>query len=275
MVLDSEPTANVTVMIGAPTNPDITVNPAVLTFTTGITDNWSSAQTVMVSAATDDMDAEEDTGTITHDVSGGDYDSVSADDVFVTVDDDEVSVSFEHAEYSVMEGGDAVTVIVRLNAPAKQMFTIDLVKTEDGATEEDYSGLPDQLTFDPLETEQSFGFSALRDAQADDGESVLLGFGTLPPGVIAGSPAQAKLTISDVVIRSTVTGGGGGGGGGPPPVPVPSDADFDWNVTRDIESLDPDHDLPTDIWSDGKTLWVLQNSATGADAVFAYDSRQW
>ena len=272
VVLDSEPTANVTVMIGAPTNPDITVNPAVLTFTTGITDNWSSAQTVMVSAATDDMDAEEDTGTITHDVSGGDYDSVSADDVFVTVDDDEVSVSFEQAAYSVMEGGDAVTVIVRLNAPAKQMFTIDLVKTEDGATEEDYSGLPDQLTFDPLETEQSFGFSALRDAQADDGESVLLGFGTLPPGVIAGSPAQAKLTISDVVIRSTVTGGGGGGGGGPPPVPVPSDADFDWNVTRDIESLDPDHDLPTDIWSDGKTLWVLQNSATGADAVFAYDS---
>ena len=67
------------------------------------------------------------------------------------------------------------------------------------------------------------------------------------------------------------TGGGGGGGGGPPPVPIPSDQDFDWNVTRDIESLDRDHDIPTDIWSDGKTLWVLENSATGADAVFAYD----
>ena len=268
VVLGSEPTANVTVMIDAPTNTDITVDSMELIFTPS---NWDEPQEVTVTAA-DDPDAEEDTGTITHAVSGGDYDSVGADEVSVTVDDDEVSVSFEHAEYSVMEGGDAVTVIVRLNAPAKEMFTIDLVKTEDGATEEDYSGLPDQLMFDPLETEQSFGFSALRDAQADDGESVLLGFGTLPPGVIAGSPAQAKLTISDVVIRSTVTGGGGGGGGGPPPVPVPSDADFDWNVTRDIESLDPDHDLPTDIWSDGKTLWVLQNSATGADAVFAYDS---
>ena len=72
------------------------------------------------------------------------------------------------------------------------------------------------------------------------------------------------------VITTTVTGGGGGGGGAPP-VPIPSDADFDWNVTRDIESLDRDNDLPTDIWSDGKTLWVVENSASGADRVFAYD----
>ena len=42
-------------------------------------------------------------------------------------------------------------------------------------------------------------------------------------------------------------------------------------MTRDIESLDRDNDLPTDIWSNGVTLWVLQNSATGADSVFAYD----
>ena len=67
------------------------------------------------------------------------------------------------------------------------------------------------------------------------------------------------------------SGGGGGGGGGPPPEPVPSEADFDWNVTRDIGPLDRDNDLPTDIWSNGKTLWVVENSASGADRVFAYD----
>ncbi len=65
--------------------------------------------------------------------------------------------------------------------------------------------------------------------------------------------------------------GGGGGGGGPPPVPIPSDKDFDWNVTRDIETLDRGNDLPTGIWSDGTTLWVLENSTTGSDRVFAYD----
>ena len=66
-------------------------------------------------------------------------------------------------------------------------------------------------------------------------------------------------------------GGGGGGGGGPPPAAVPSEADFEWNVTRDIDMLDQDNDLPTDLWSDGQTIWVLNNAGSGADAIFAYD----
>ena len=218
VVLTSQPTGNVTVAITAPINTDITVSEASLTFTTF---DWNAPQRVTVSATADDLDAEDDTGTITHAVSGGDYGSVRADPVSVTVDDDEVSVSFERAAYSVMEGGDAVTVTVQLNAPAEQTFTIDLVKTHrDGATEDDYSGLPDQLTFATGETEQSFGFSALPDAQSDAGESVLLEFANLPVGVIAGSPAQAALTITNrtTVIRQPVTGGGGGGGGGDAPL---------------------------------------------------------
>ena len=168
--------------ITAPANTDITVSTAdstaELTFTAS---DWDTPQPVTVSAAADDMDAEDDTGTITHIVSGGDYGSVSADPVSVTVDDDEVSVSFERAAYAAAEGGDAVTVTVRLSAPAKQPFTIDLVKTDqDGATADDYSALPDQLEFAPGETEQSFGFSALADTEADDGESVLLEFDPLP-----------------------------------------------------------------------------------------------
>ena len=77
--------------------------------------------------------------------------------------------------------------------------------------------------------------------------------------------------VEQVTTRRTGSSGGAGGGGGPPPDPIPSDADFDWNVTRDIESLDRDNDLPTGIWSDGETLWVIENSASGADRVFAYD----
>ena len=86
-----------------------------------------------------------------------------------------------------------------------------------------------------------------------------------------GGPSNIDDATTGVITRRTT--GGGGGGGGPPPVPIPSDADFDWNVTRDIESLHRDNDLPTDIWSDGATLWVLENSASGADRVFAYDLR--
>ena len=271
VVLTSEPTGgDVSVAITAPANTDITVSPADLTFTRF---DWDRAKTVTVSAAPDDMDAEDDTGTITHAVSGGDYDSVRAGSVSVTVDDDEVSVSFERAAYSAAEGGDAVTVTVRLSAPAKQTFMIDLVKTDQGdTTEDDYSALPGSLTFAPGDTEQSFGFSALADTEDDDGESVLLGFAMLPAGVIAGEPAQATLTISSV-IRSTGTGGVGGvgGGGGGPSGPTPSGIEFEWNVTRDIEQLDSGHDAPTGAWSDGTLLWLAHNGDGADDAVYAYD----
>ena len=82
------------------------------------------------------------------------------------------------------------------------------------------------------------------------------------------APLQHTVAGPGIIVSSPPTGGGGGG---PPPVPIPSDKDFDWNVTRDIESLDRGNDLPTGIWSDGQTLWVLENAASGADSVFAYD----
>ena len=84
--------------------------------------------------------------------------------------------------------------------------------------------------------------------------------------------ASVDVTINVVEqLTRPPTTGGGGGGRGPPPVPVPSDADFDWSVTRGIDELDRDNDIPTGIWSDGKTLWIVENSASGTDRVFAYD----
>ena len=47
------------------------------------------------------------------------------------------------------------------------------------------------------ETEAEFGFSALQDTDADHGESVLLGFGTLPPGVTLGDTTTTTVTIID------------------------------------------------------------------------------
>ena len=61
--------------------------------------------------------------------------------------------------------------------------------------------------------------------------------------------------------------GGGGGGGGP----SPSVIDFEWSVTRDIEELDSGHDKPSGTWSDGVTLWVLENGDGTDDAIYAYD----
>ena len=63
----------------------------------------------------------------------------------------------------------------------------------------------------------------------------------------------------------------GGGGGGAPGGPTPSTVDFEWTVRRDIERLDPGHDTPTGMWSDGSALFVAENGSGADDAVYAYD----
>ena len=111
VVLDSEPTGQVTVTPSRSSgDTDVTVSGA-LTFTTA---NWATAQTVTVSAA-EDLDAVDDTAVIGHVVSGGDYGGVTAASVDVTVDDDETAssgVTLSVSPESVSEGAAATTVTV-------------------------------------------------------------------------------------------------------------------------------------------------------------------
>ena len=87
--------------------------------------------------------------------------------------------------------------------------------------------------------------------------------------------AQVNVTVpGDQPPRDPIIiigGGGGGGGGGGPSGPSPSEVDFEWTVRHDIEALDPGHDTPSGLWSDGTTLWILENGEGADDAVYAYD----
>ena len=62
--------------------------------------------------------------------------------------------------------------------------TIPIVKADQGgASEDDYSGVPESVVFGAAETEKSFTFTAAAKTTVDDdGESVKLTFGTLPDG---------------------------------------------------------------------------------------------
>ena len=84
VALTTEPTAPVTVDIGG-TSGEISVSPSRLVFDST---DYNTAQTVTVFAG-EDLDAENDTATLTHDVRGGDYTGVSANDVSVTVTDND------------------------------------------------------------------------------------------------------------------------------------------------------------------------------------------
>ena len=119
VVLASEPTADVTVTPSRGAgDTDVTVSGA-LTFTRL---NWNTAQTVTVASAQDE-DATGDVATITHQVSGADYEGELVAPVAVRVSDDEVDVetilalSLDPA--SVPEGvgqaGSPVTVTATLN----------------------------------------------------------------------------------------------------------------------------------------------------------------
>ena len=95
-------------------------------------------------------------------------------------------VWFGESDYTVTEGGTA-RITLHLNAPWKpelnEALTVPLFdpQHENGASADDYSGVPESVTFQRGQTQTSFTVRATADSDDDDGESVLLGFRRLFP----------------------------------------------------------------------------------------------
>ena len=150
VVLTSEPTADVTVTPSRSSgDTDVTVSGA-LTFTPI---NWNIAQTVTVSAA-QDADAIQDSATIGHRVSGGDYEAASASDVSVTVSDDdaastEIELTVSTDSVSESAGATNITVTASLNGNALAAGTVVTVSIgdsgDDAVSGTDYATVSDFL----------------------------------------------------------------------------------------------------------------------------------
>ncbi len=108
--------------------------------------------------------------------------------------DPEVSVSFGAASYEAAEGA-GVTVSVSLSADAERALDIDLVRTHDGATDADYSGVPFNLRFDPGVRSREFTVTATDDTEDEEPETVMLSFAALPQGVT--NAGGTTVTIQD------------------------------------------------------------------------------
>ena len=90
--------------------------------------------------------------------------------------------------YVIDEGGPAVAVTVLLtNDPASEVVIPITATPGGGATPADYTVAPTSLVFAPGETRRTVTVSAVDDSEVDGGESVRLGFGTLPAGVRHGN----------------------------------------------------------------------------------------
>ena len=109
-----------------------------------------------------------------------------------------VTVSFGSSLYSVTEGE---TVAVRVTLSEDPGRTVTIPITTDQATSaatEDYSLQSTSVTFASGETLGNITLTATDDNVDDDGEVVVLVFGTLPQNVSGGTSTSATVTIRDI-----------------------------------------------------------------------------
>ena len=144
---------------------------------------------------------------------------------FVDRETDRVVVSFAAGTYtatrdnatgrgaapgrSATQGGSDATVRVELDMAPGRRLEMPLVVTPRGtATADDYSGVPESLTFEATQTAKTFTVTA----ETDSTKTISIGFGSLPEGVSPGSPAAATVKLAS----STRAAGDGVVRGRPP-----------------------------------------------------------
>ena len=119
VVLNTQPSGDVTITPSS-NNTDVMLSPTTLAFTSS---DWDTAQTVTVRAG-QDPDTANDGARVTHTVSGGDYDTVTAESVAVTVtDDDTAGVTVSETGLTITEGGSG-SYTVKLNTQPSGDVTI-------------------------------------------------------------------------------------------------------------------------------------------------------
>ena len=164
-----------------------------LTMTAGLT-----VATIEVPVLDDDVAEGDEAFAVT--LSGATGATIADGEGIGTIRDDElpvVSVSFGAASYQVTEG-ESVEVAVVLAPAVNRSVTVPLTHLPgEGATEADYSGVPQNLVFESLQTRRTFRILATADAETEEGESVVLGFGTLPAGAAAGGTATSTVSLED------------------------------------------------------------------------------
>ena len=204
VALASQPTAQVVVTPTLPSDTDLSVSPAQLTFTTS---NWETVRTVRVTAR-QDADGEDDTGiTLSHSASGGDYGSVTGS-LTVTIDDDDTpstSYTLSASRANVLEGAGQTTVDVtaRLDNSARTEDSVIAVSLSGGTATSgtDYTAVSAftlTITAGQLEASGSFTFEPIEDRIDEADETV-----QIVGDAIGLDDTPATLTIQDNDAAST------------------------------------------------------------------------
>ena len=233
MVLDTEPTANVTVAIAGHADTDLTLSGATLTddTLTFTAENWDTAQTVTVTAAEDDDAVNEEEVTLAHTVTGtGEYAGITAGSVTVTIVEKDTSV-LAVSDAEAAEDGGNVVFTVSISAASGDEVTVGYATSDGTATAgQDYTETSGTLTFpansvasqtisvpvtdDAVDEEEETFTLTLSNVQVaslsgdgetltvtgtitdDDDPAVTASFGQASYGVAEGSTVEVTVTLS-------------------------------------------------------------------------------
>ena len=186
--LNTAPTSDVTVAISS-NNPDVTVTPNSLTFTSL---NFAANQQVTVTTG-QDADAADDTANLTHRPSGGGYGSGQNKDFIVTVtDDDTADLMLSTTTLTVDEGGQN-TYTVKLQTPPTTTVTVTVSSDDTGAAT--VSGSTLRFTTSNWDTSQTVTVRGVNDVDLIN--EVVTVTNTASGGEYAGVTETVRVTVED------------------------------------------------------------------------------
>ena len=193
--------------VGA-SSADYTGVPASLTFPDGVTTQTFDFRAVDDTEVEDDESLSLAFGTLPPGVTAGgettieivdnDVDEEEEDEEEEDEDEDEkVKIWFELAELTGLEGAEREIKVQMTLAPGDYVTIPITTENLDGASSDDYSGIPQEITFGPNDSEKAFRVSFTDDLIDDDDEHVRLGFGSLPDWLSVGNPSESTILIYD------------------------------------------------------------------------------
>ena len=192
--LATRPSHNVIVAVLGQHRTDVTSDKISLTFNAS---NWDTAQTVTVTAA-EDADGADDSVTLTHTATGGNYGGETAN-LAVTVDDDEtVALVLSESTLSVNEE-DATGASYNVKLGAQPSETVTVTVTGQASTDLTITGLSstNTMTFNTANwnTAQTVTVTAADDADGADDAATLTH--TAAGGEYADVAADLSVTVVD------------------------------------------------------------------------------
>ncbi|MBF2755291.1 MAG: hypothetical protein ISN29_08555, partial [Gammaproteobacteria bacterium AqS3] len=196
--LGSAPSGDVTVRITSSTDPSSVRAPAgSLTFTTA---NWSTAQSLAVSAI-EDADTDDETVTLVMLASGGGYGGVSKTLTLKVTDNDSYGVHISKSAISLTEGGSASSFSARITREPSNKVTVSVRNPDTGAvlsdTDTSNTGQQSTMTFTSANwsTLQSVEVSPVDDIDGLD-ENVEISV-TATGGGYSGQSARVSVSVTD------------------------------------------------------------------------------